>query len=97
MALNQDNCIKAFHILKDIFGDYSNLWIEEYDENNPLQMDAIIGLDRKADGGWENVFVNVRDITQEQLALFHKRKSEVVNSYFIAKQSNSDVTRIGFF
>lgn len=96
MALNKHNVEKAWYILNEVNPNARNSFINEYDESDPLKEDTIIGVDRKSDDGWENVFINVRNITQDQLDIFNNRKKEVSNSSFIRKKGDG-ITRIGFF
>lgn len=99
MALSKDSCDKAFYIFRDILlkrGLPINSWIKKYDPEDPLLENFIIGFDRKLDEGWENVFINLKDITKEELALFDSRKKEVPNSSFV-RDKGEGITRIGFF
>ena len=98
MALSKQNVAKAKQILAQIgWGEDTAPW-SLYDEKDPLKPGCVIMLGPKADGGWENVFMNVRHITKDQLALFNSRKKEVSNSYFIDDETADDtITRIGWF
>jgi hypothetical protein len=96
MALSSNSVQKAWSILNTINPKANNSFIESYDEENPLKEDAIIGISPKSDGGWENVFINVKDITPEQEAIFEQRKSEVFNSSFKRNEENG-ITRLGWF
>jgi len=96
MALSESSVLKAWRILNEINPAANNSFISHYDEDEPLRLDAIIGYDRKSDGGWENVFINVRNISQEQLETFKSRAREIPNSFFIDDKGNG-ITRIGWF
>lgn len=96
MALSSNSVQKAWHILNAINPKANNSFIESYDEDDPLKENSIIGISPKSDGGWENVFINVKDITPVQEAIFELRKSEVFNSSFKKNEGNG-ITRIGWF
>jgi hypothetical protein len=96
MALSSNSVKKAWHILNAVNPKANNSFVESYDEENPLKDDTIIGLGKKADGGWENIFINVTNLKPEQRAIFEERKSEVPNSSFI-RYEGYGITRIGWF
>lgn len=96
MALSWESVKKAWYILNEINPLASNSWVRLYDEENPLEENMIIGVDPKADDGWENIFINVKNITGDQLAIFERRKREVPNSSFIRNKGDG-ITRIGWF
>jgi hypothetical protein len=96
MALSSESVRKAWYILHEINPNARNSFIKQYDEADPLEEDTIIGVDRKADDGWENIFLNVKGLTADQLATFNRRKKEVPNSSFI-RDKGDGITRIGWF
>lgn len=99
MALSKDNVEKAWKILNNINPLAKNSFIEEVvklDDENSFKTDTILGYDPKSDGGWENIFMNVKNITPEQLEKFEQRKREVHNSSFNKDEGNG-ITCIGWF
>ena len=96
MALSWESVKKAWHIINEINPDANNSWIKEYDPEDDLEENKIIGVDKKQDDGWENIFVNIKDITPEQMAIFESRKKEVPNSSFI-RDKGEGITRLGWF
>jgi hypothetical protein len=96
MALSKESVKTAWNILHEINPKANNSWIKDHDPEDEFKEDYIIGYDKKADDGWENVFLNVRDITPEQLAIFERRKSEVPNSSFCRDEGNG-ITCLGWF
>lgn len=96
MALSWESVQKAWFILHEINPLASNSWIKLYDDGNPLEENLIIGVDKKSDDGWENVFINIRNITAEQMAIFERRKKEIPNSSFVRNKGDG-ITRIGWF
>lgn len=97
MALNAKMVQKAWEILHAVNPDADRSSIQEYQEGFPMREDAIIGIDRKSDGGWENIFMNVKHITSHQLTLFNERKGEIYNTSFIRDFISEGITRIGWF
>ena len=96
MALSKDAVRKAWNILNEINPKANNSFIAEQDLKDEFREDYIIGYDKKYDDGWENVFMNVRNITPEQLAIFERRKEEVPNSSFCRNEGNG-ITCLGWF
>jgi len=90
MALSKSNVAKARNILIEVER------IQDHDEVNPYRTGCIIGFGKKTDGGWENVYINVKDITPGQLRIFESRKEEIGNSSFCDKKEG-DITRIGWY
>ncbi|MFI5141931.1 MAG: hypothetical protein ACHQII_06205 [Bacteroidia bacterium] len=96
MALCKQAVEKAWYVLNTINPKANNSFICPHDKHDEFKTDTIIGIDKKSDGGWENVFMNVKDITAEQLEIFEARKKEVPNSSFI-KDEGDGITCIGWF
>jgi hypothetical protein len=99
MALSKQSVETACKILVEInpvvqFGN--SVPIHPFDPNNEFQQNVVLGLDLKADGGYENIILNVRGITDEQLNLFHEMKRQVPNSS-ICRDLGNGITRIGWF
>lgn len=97
MALSKSSVEKAWQILKAVNPDAHYSFIQQWDsEDHEWETDVILGVDRKIDGGWENVFMNIKNITPDQLALFNARKGEIHNSSFVKEESDG-ITCIGWF
>ena len=93
MALPGENVKIALNVLQDIFG---NLPYVTYDPKNEFQTGAILLASRIQDG-YEGIYLNVENITNDQLAEFNRRKMEVRgNSSFVDKGPNN-ITAIGWF
>jgi hypothetical protein len=100
MAIAWSEVKKAFYVFRDIIKvgneNIRSSFIQERDEKNQFDENYILGIDPKQDSGWENVFINVRGITKEQMELWEYRKTEVNNSSF-CHEVQPGLTRIGFY
>ena len=95
MALPKENVYKAKEILAAVAG-FKKPITGNFNKDDPYETGKILLYDRKYDGGWENVILNVHNITPAQLELFNKRKSEVRgNTSFVSKYPDG-ITRIGW-
>ena len=94
MALSYRNVEIAMDILKEISGMKAPFF-NEFDKENPLRTGCILVAGQQQDG-WENVFMNFKDISETQLALFEARKNEVHNTSFINDEGEG-ITCIGWF
>lgn len=94
MALNNRSVEKAKSILAEIAG-WKGSPYNEYNEKDPYATNTILVYGRTGDG-WESVFLNIRNITPDQLEIFERRKNEVPNSSFQREYEDS-ITRIGWF
>lgn len=94
MALNNQSVEKAKEILAEVAG-WQGPFFKQFDEKKPLDTGTIKVYGKTGDG-WENVFLNVKNITQDQLEIFERRKNEVRNSSF-KDELEDGVTRIGWF
>lgn len=97
MALSKESVKTAWHILHAVNPNARNSFIKQWDkEYNEFETDVILGADKMSDGGWENVFMHVKNITPAQMALFNARKAEVPNSDLIQEEPDG-ITCIGWF
>lgn len=96
MALSKKAVEKAWYILNEINPKANNSFICKHDETDPFKENTIIGLGKKEDGGWENVFINVKDITIGQIEKFKKRRKEIPNTYFCKENIAEGITRLGW-
>lgn len=95
MALSSRNVEKAMEILMDITAMKAPFFAE-HDNENPDRTGIILVAGKVGDG-WENVFINIRNITTAQLDKFNNREKEVHNSSFINKSNDNEITCIGWF
>ena len=96
MALSKTSVQKAWEILNEINPLANNSFVAEHDENNKYQENMILGFGRKEDGGWENIFMNIRHITVEQRGLFEDLRHKISNTSFIDDMEYG-YTRLGWF
>ncbi len=94
MALNNRSVEKAKEILAEVAG-WKAPFYNLYNEKNPLDTKTILVYGQTGDG-WENVFINIKNITPEQMEIFNKRKDEIHNSSF-QDELEEGITRIGWF
>lgn len=112
MALDKDSVKLGISILKRINKGASVVRYETYDrENSYVDTDKIFCVGEKYDYGYDNVFTNVDNLTDEQRKLWNELKEEVPNSSFIdkleekdyptsslwMKEKDKNITRIGWF
>ena len=95
MALSRSSCENAISLFEEICY-IKNQEILQRDEFNQYAEGYVIGIDKKEDGGWESLFINIKNITADQLKVWEKRKQGIRNS-----SSNHEVqpgiTRLGFY
>ncbi|MBE7174696.1 MAG: hypothetical protein INR73_29265 [Williamsia sp.] len=98
MALSKESVAKAIKILRKIDPQITNPAIVEFrEEVDDLRPNVIFGVDPKIDGGWENVFINVVNLSADKRAEFGHERRKIYNSYFINQLPDSNVTRLGWF
>lgn len=99
MALNKRSVDAAISILSemdpDCKGNYE-IHNEDAHTDDPKVLHTILLHGQKSDGGFENVYMQIKDIGLWELNIFIKRKDEVHNSYFITAVEKG-LTRIGWF
>lgn len=102
MGLSISSCQKAFEILSKINPKVSkqNGELKDYgmlSEDNPniKKVNVVFGYDRKSDGSWENVFMNIRNITKKQSAMFEELKGGIHNTSFCQKPKDG-ITCLGW-
>lgn len=94
MALSKSSVGTAVKILKKIAE--TKLGILTVNEERQTLTGRVLGRDKKSDGGWESVFLNIKHITIEQRQSFESQKNEIGNSSF-TKSMGDGITRIGWF
>ncbi len=110
MALNKESVKLGISILKQINKDAYTVKYEIADRSvSYVDTDKIFCVGAKYDDGYENVFTNVENMTDEQHKLWEQMKSEVPNSSFMNKleekdyrsysqyRKDKDITCIGWF
>lgn len=95
MALSFNSVKKATLLFSDIvtltsFDTVARTEENQYDENK------ILGIDKKDDGGWESVFINIKKFSAEQLETWNLRKREVPNSASI-NEVQPGIIRLYFY
>lgn len=99
MALSKDSVKKAIGILKEVYPDYQAVGkfenISTWKEF-PVIPGIIICLDKKIDGGFENVYIDIEYIRESTLEAFRELKGKVHNSP-IERENGENITRIGWF
>lgn len=91
MALNKESVKLGISILKQINKDAYTVKYEIADRSvSYVDTDKIFCVGAKYDDGYENVFTNVENMTDEQHKLWEQMKSEVPNSSFMNKLEEKD-------
>jgi hypothetical protein len=107
MALSKRSVDTAWTLFRDILyagprptdGDrIINSFIGEYEdtEENKSKRNFVFGEGLKSDGGWECVFINIRDISADQIRLWTEGNGNIPNTAFSRSLGNG-ITRLGFF
>lgn len=112
MALDKESVKLGISILKRINKGAYNVKYEISDRSvSYVDTDKIFCIGEKYDYGYENVFTNIENMTEEQRKLWEHLKNEVPNSSFISKlkekdyrsssqwqkEKDKDITCIGWF
>lgn len=91
MALDKDAVKSGISILKNINEGASVVKYENFDRKTAyVNTDKIFCLNEKYDGGYENVFTNIENMTPEQIKLWDQLKKEVPNTSFRDKLEEKD-------
>ena len=95
MALSRESYIKAKQILEDV-AEVGNSFLagKEATKENEWQVGYLL-LDNPHNGGYESVWTNIENATEEQIEKFNRRKEEVPNSSILDMKGN--VTCFGWF
>lgn len=93
MALNAKAIEAAHKLLLEIGG--GNGYVREYYKDEKHPHNTVMGHFPHG-GGWENIFMDVPNITDEQLQRFNEGKKAVPNTSF-QDDLGEGVTRIGWF
>jgi hypothetical protein len=97
MALHRNEVQKAFNLFTNICSNLKFFEVQQRDEKNQYDENLMIGQGHKQDDGWESVFVNIRDITPEQMKIWEEGKVRIRNSSFTHEGTHPGITRLGFF
>lgn len=112
MALDKDSVKLGINILKRINKGANVIKYEMYDRSaSYVDTDKIYCVDEKYDNGYEYIFTNIENMTNEQRSLWKQLKSEVPNSSFMdrlkekdypsfsqwEKEKGKNITSIGWF
>ena len=98
MALHRTDVAQAKEILWNLFPDADCSFTDAQWGDEPTDPNIVYGYDRKADDGYENVFINVPDLTPEQQRAFEQRAERIPNSTFCrAVKGHPGLTRLGWF
>lgn len=101
MGLSIKNTNKAIEILEIIAG--KSLKLYAYDEETKFKTDVILGADRKFDGSYESICMNVKNIPSDVLDEFEVRRHDIGNSSYIRTEweektkETENLTQIGWF
>jgi hypothetical protein len=95
MALSYQSFEKARDILQKVFPDLGGAFAEHNPERE-FRQHIIIVDGYKQDGGYESVFLNVENITPDQVTEFEVLSKQIPNSPFIRHKMNG-ITRVGWF
>ena len=91
MALDKDSVKLGISILKRINKGANVVKYERFDRTiSYVDTDKIFCVDEKYDDGYENVFTNIEDMTDEQRKLWNQLKKEVPNTSFMDKLEEKD-------
>lgn len=100
MALSSRSVNDAKRILWQVFPNTAQqfLSIRNGEDEEAFAENLVVGYDRKIDGGYENVFANIRDIQPDQIKQFYSLAETIHNSTFCRELKEAPgVTRIGWF
>ena len=100
MGLNYNNAKKAIDIINNVFcvTDCHTMDYDDYEET-PI-LNKVILYDIKMNDiqyGVEGVYINVKNITGEQLIKFHNQRNSVKNSSYIETPDSENITKLGFY
>lgn len=83
MGLSVKNTNKAIEILEIVAG--KSLKLYAYDDETKFKTDVILGADRKFDGSYESICMNVKNIPSDVLDEFEVRRHDIGNSLLISE------------
>lgn len=99
MAIAKNNVKLACNILLKVFPNclgVITLQKKSYYIEIEFPKNFIICWDKKADGGFENIYIEVGQVSEEQNELFESLKKKVPNSAVVRKLDNG-LIHIGWF
>ena len=93
MALDQDSVKLGISILEKINKDAKVIKYRNYDKSiSYVDTNIIYCVGEKSDCGYENVFTNIENMTNEQLQLWLKLVEKVPYKYYMAVIAEEDCT-----
>ena len=96
MALSRQSYVKARQILEEIASPEERFLAGKICESKDEEwITGYLLLDNPHNDGYEAVWTNIENPTQEQIDLFHARKQEVPNSSIFDKKG--DIVCFGWF
>jgi len=96
MALSKNSVQQAKNILKLINTRATIVAFERYDrDKNYNDLDYIYLVDKKADGGFESVFMHIENMGTVQRELWDEYKETIPNTF--TEKTEGNITRIGWF
>lgn len=91
MALDQDSVRLGISILEEINKNATVLRYRSYDKSiSYVDTNIIYCVGEKSDGGYENVFTNIENMTNEQLQLWFKLVEKIPYKYYMAVVAEED-------
>lgn len=98
MALHRLDVAQAQEILWNLFPNANRTFTDVGYGDESVEADTVYGYDRKADDGYENIFINVRGLTADQKTAFEEQAKRIPNSSFCRDvKGHVGLTRIGWF
>lgn len=94
MALTELTVHAATLLFRDINPELESWSI--YRDDEAMRIDRIIGYGPKDDGSMDEFFINVKNITPEQLAKWEEHRHGVLGRSF-NRDMGKGITRLGFF
>ncbi len=94
MALSKDSVAIAIDILGSVMGQELPAYVEVINDASIATPNIIILNDPNPDGGVDSVYVNIENLTENQLELFEERATEIPNRSLIKKSKT--VTVLGW-
>ena len=99
MALSRSSVATAVKVLQQIDPTAKNNVPQKLPKKHAVtdqyQQHVILGLDRKEDGGWEQVFVTIEDMTAAQRQQWEELQGSIRNTSYMDEIGT--VTQIGWY
>ncbi len=95
MGLSNESCSLAWRILNEINPLANNSFITVHESHQIGPENTIMGWDKKYDGSWENIFTDIKNMTNDQMKIWEQKKRTIGNTPFVQTKENG-YTRIGW-